>query len=92
MGITYELFIFDEFNWNYSNWQKVYTINQVKQKCPDSRLIAKSYGMLIFDIDKNSPYMFENKIVLEDKIQFRSSIDLLNIRNLDNFISFKLKI
>lgn len=82
MGICYELFLLDEFNWNYHRWNKAMTIAQVKALCPHAELIADIRGLMIFDIDKTPPLAFADKVTA-DAIKYRSDTDLLSIYDLE---------
>ena len=82
MGICYEVFIFDEFDWNYANTSKDVVKKQIVDICPHAELKADLYGLLIFDIDKFSPRNFVSKITM-DALKYRQDDKLLQIFDID---------
>jgi len=82
MGICYEVFIFDEFNWDYTATTKDIVKKQVTDICPHAELKGDLYGLLIFDIDKFSPRNFVGKITM-DALKYRQDDELLQIHDID---------
>lgn len=78
MGICYEVFILDEFDWNYVGWDKNKTIEQMESFFPHAELKGNSSGMLIFDIDKTWPGELIGKIKM-DAMSYRGDNASLTI-------------
>lgn len=78
MGICYEIFILDEFDWDYVNWDRNKTIEEVKKVCPYAKLKGDCYGMLIFDVDKTWPGSFIGNVKM-DTLYYRGDNNLLKI-------------
>jgi hypothetical protein len=89
MGECYEIFIFDELNWNYKDFNREKVIAQIKEVCSNAELTGSGYGMLIFDIGKKWPGDFVGKVTM-DSMKVRGDYNLLVIE--DYYINKPTKI
>lgn len=76
MGICREVFLLDEFDWEYIENSKTIIIDKVQEIIPHAKLKGSMYGCLIFDIDKSS---YDKLHDLCDVMYIREDNNLLKI-------------
>src|SRR3989339_1298716 len=75
MGITYRVFIIDEFDWKYVNFDRSKIVKDIKALIPYSSLEADIPHIMIFDIGKTYPSILQGKITC-DKIYYLQDNEL----------------
>lgn len=77
MGTHYRLFIFDEFDWEYVNFDRSQVIEQVIEIKPDAEVEASLKDLIIFNIGKTPPVMFSS--ITADKICYTTDTNKLTL-------------
>lgn len=79
MGLGYRVYLFDEMDWGYANSNFNDTKSQMEKIFPDCDLLAKIYGVAIFDIGKNLPNNMLGKKIVCDYIMCSNDNEIMPI-------------
>lgn len=67
MGTCYKLILGDEFDWGYSETSKEEQLKEFERKYGGYiERIAEWYGFVVYDVDKQTPYLEERKNIIRE--------------------------
>ena len=82
MSIHYQALIMDEFNWEYADFSRDKVHRQIKEACPDAKIVVSSCQLIIVNMGRQPPETLVGKVTM-DALYYRIDNDPMVLKSVD---------